>query len=235
MNDREEELRIQMVREALEVVVEPKVASQALLHALARSSVGELGREEDLLAFVGGPLRQALEQRINQALSDEAVDVVLRHLHATVPQLSAPQKSGFGGAGKVAAPDVTARVTVGQAPPRVLVISDEPRIGRGLRAAFAPERIAVATTSYTARLGQLLLGLRPTWVIAEVKSLPVEQGAAFAKSLADDAPGVWCILWGARGALGEISSELKECEVRCTPLDPDEGVDALVDLLRVHG
>ncbi|MEM9190810.1 MAG: hypothetical protein AAGF12_16620 [Myxococcota bacterium] len=213
---------MRLVREALEGLVAPRLASGVIFDALAASADSELPRNQaELLAFVAGPLSRAAERRVGGAQAREMV----RQIETVLSSVSTkPQTTRVGR---------TLEVPIGGGPVVVLLLSRVSGLAVALRAAVGGERLGVRTVADAATATGLALQLKPDLLIVDATNPTDDSVEEVADVMSAVGPTCARLLWGHEErwaqALGQVLTERK---VRYTPVDRREGVDPLLDLVR---
>lgn len=211
-----------LIREALEGLIEPRVASSVIFEALERGGIDALPSDgERLLDFIRGPLRSTTAERVGSSSAD---DVVERLADVLRTALSAPE---------AATGARTVEVLPGAGPVRVLVMGRGSSLAVRLRAALGGDRVAVGAATALPAAEHMATNLRPELVILDaVDPLqdPVEAIVAMLRSLPS---GTTRLVWGGEQPwAGRVSSALDAASISYTPVDRREGVDPLLDLIR---
>ena len=213
---------IQLIREVLEGMLEPLVASAVIFEALAADRANELPSSGvDLLVFTRGPLRAAVERRMGSQTAADAVQGVERLVQRFV---SEPPPDRVG---------ATVEVPVGHGPVRVLIVSSHATLAIALRAALGGEAVGVGSASSVEHATTLLHRLDPALLIVDGLA-PVEGDAGqLALLLADAASACTVLVWGPEEPWGqEVAAGLDARSAVYTPVDQREGVDPLLDFVR---
>ena len=220
------ELAIQVIRETLDTVVAPDIASAALLEALDPYG-GLLPAGDELNGFVQGPLKEALRKRLrggSQAIIDQLESLIAPALANSKP----PPRPLW-------AEKTTAQVAVGDGPVRVLVTASRPGLAIRLRVSVGSHRVAVLTASNAEGTHQMVRDSEPSIIVVDATDPPSSTPDALAQALRKGPGECLCIVWGSNDRLYarhvvrllEGSSTL-----RVAPVDEREGFDPLLDLIR---
>lgn len=211
-----------LVREALEGVMHPNLASSIVFEAMVRGGISELPNDLEAFSdFVHGPLREATAHRIGA--SDAAA--LSSQLSLVVERAAGPWRSS-------ADERATARMDVSAGPVRVLVAS-KGKLAVWLRAALSGDSVAVRSVADVATASDVVPAFTPLLGILDANALPhhadVDSIARWVASL----PVNGRVVWGAENAAaGAVVAALEREGTVCTSIDSRESVEPLVDLIR---
>jgi hypothetical protein len=205
-----------LIREALEGLLEPRIASHVIFEALERGGIESLPSDASLLiGFVEGPLRAATADRAGEAT---AADVVERLTSVLM---------------KAVALDV--EVPVGAGPVRVMVMGRGSSLAVRLRAALGGDRVAIGASTATPAAEHMLNTLRPEIIILDAVDPiqdPVEEVAGF---LARTPAKTTRLVWGREQPwASRLEAALDQATIPYTPVDRRDGVEPLLDLIRAR-
>lgn len=211
-----------LIREALEGLIEPRVASSVIFEALEKGDVDELPEDaEKLLGFIRGPLSLATAERVGETTAE---DVVSRLAEVLERALRRPD---------VTAQSRTVEVPPGTGPVRVLVLGRGTSLAVRLRASLGGDRVAVGAATAIPAAEHLVSNLNPELVVidaADPVQDPLEEVAELLGSLPSSCTR---LVWGREQPWAErIAGALDRGSVAYTPVDRREGVDPLLDLIR---
>ena len=230
MNLERPELRL--VREKLESVLAPDLASSVLFEALAEGDGRPPATGEATLAFVEGALRRVLGRRIR----GETGTLILTDLTELLTAIVGPQLTPVSPMhrGKVVRDmDVTFEITRDKGAVVVLVVGGRDALAARLEAALGPGRIATRTVTTQHELEGQLRASFPPIVLIDAMEFPSIEPVALAMLLERSPPGTIHAIWGADLAYGSmLLGELLARRVSATPLDRREGIEPLLDLVR---
>lgn len=185
-----------LVRESLESVLEPAVASALLFEALSESGEQELPMEaEPLKGFLTNILAPKLAERLGPRMAEDAV----AQLHAIINSaLVRPQRRP--------SQLPTANQRVDQGPVRVLVVASTPLLANRLQAALGPEVFASYVAPTAEACSRILGGLRPPIVIIDATCdlpFPLDELVGLLRRRE-----VLLLVWGADSETGERVTEV---------------------------
>lgn len=231
MNLERPELRL--VREKLESVLAPALASSVLFEALADGDGRPPSTGEGTLAFVKGPLARVLARKIR----GETGTVIVKDLTEMLEAIVGPQLTPVSPAHRnkvVRDMDVTFEITRDKGAVPVLVLASQDALAARLEAALGPGRISTRTVSTKHELeGQLKKTSFAKILLVDAIEFPSIEPVALAALLQSSPPGTIHAIWGADLAYGSVLlGELLEKRVPATPLDRREGIEPLLDLVR---
>lgn len=211
-----------LIREALEGLIEPRIASSVIFEALERGGVVELPSDADeLLGFIKGPLRAATTDRVGAASAADAVDRLTEVLQRALKRPEAAAQSS------------TVEVPAGAGPVRVLVLGRGTSLAVRLRASLGGDRVAVGAATALSAAEHLIQNLNPELVVLDAVD-PIQDSVDGLVSLLGGLPPVCTrLVWGREQPWAErIADSLDAASVSFTPVDRREGVDPLLDLIR---
>lgn len=222
---------MQVIREALESLLEASVASTVLLEAL-----GHLPDDQDLptdaralLEFAEGPLRQTLQHHVGGSQTDLTLDS-LNHILGTALRAVAAgqpeQAKEASGAKTQALPD-----NVG--PTRLLVVARSERMLNRIKAAVGAHRLAAAASSDIGRTATLRQALSPDIIVVDGQDAPNIDPLDLAADLTNCGEHQVVVIWANDQPWGNaVSGALKRqgCEFAACPRSA--GMEPLVDYVR---
>lgn len=211
-----------LIREALEGLIEPRVASSVIFEALELGGVEQLPSDgDDLLGFIQGPLQTATANRVGESTAGDVVDRLTEVLERALRRPDAAGQSR------------TVEVPAGAGPVRVLVMGRGTSLAVRLRASLGGDRVAVGAATALPAAEHLIANLNPELVVVDAADpiqSPVEEVAAL---LARLPPPCIRLVWGREQAWADRMAEaLEAANSSFTPVDRREGVDPLLDLIR---
>ena len=211
-----------LIREALEGLLEPRVASHVLFEALERGGIESLPSDASLLiGFVEGPLRAATAERAGEATAADIVERLTSVLQKAVVMDAAPDVSR------------TVEVPLGAGPVRVMVMGRGSSLAVRLRAALGGDRVAIGASTATPAAEHMVGTLRPEIIILDAVDPiqdAVEDVAAF---LARVPAKTTRLVWGREQPwASRLADALDQATVPYTPVDRRDGVEPLLDLIR---
>lgn len=223
---------LRLVREKLESVLAPELATSVLFEALAEVGGQPPASAEATLALVEGPLSRVLRRRVRGPDGD----LIVAELVELLNQIARPALTSVTPAarGKARELDITLEIQLGPGAVAVLVLGANENLAMRLEAALGPRRIATRTLS---TLGELKAQLRaaafPPIVLVDSVEFPTIEPAELAAALQQSPAGTVHAIWGADLAYGAVVlGELVERRMPATPLDRREGIEPFLDLVR---
>jgi hypothetical protein len=217
-----------MVREVLEGVVSPTVATALLFEALESSGQAPPGSVEEMRSFAKGPLNEAVRRRIRDSDASEIrerVDVLLaRALDVGSLELDVDVDGEDGAA--------TAQMTVVRDPVPVVVLSARPAFAERLVACLGDDRVETIAVSDEAALSKAVFAHSALVVVLDgVAPAPVD-GAALAAALRRLPNGATTILWASETEAGAaLRAELDRAGAPVVTLGRADGIEPLLDLV----
>ena len=211
-----------LIREALEGLLEPRVASHVIFDALERGGVDSLPSDaKELIGFVEGPLRAATSERAGDATAADVVERLTSVLQKAVALDAAPDISR------------TVEVPVGAGPVRVMVMGRGSSLAVRLRAALGGDRVAIGASTATPAAEHMVATLRPEIIILDAVDPiqdPVDDVAGF---LGRVPAATTRLVWGREQPwASRLAAALDAATVPYTPVDRRDGVEPLLDLIR---
>ncbi|MCB9591732.1 MAG: hypothetical protein H6719_03275 [Sandaracinaceae bacterium] len=224
---------VQLVRETLEGIVEPSVATSVLFESLSRWGRGVPKGAEQVLELVQGPLRELLTHR----LGPEAEPA----LATLVAQLTALASDDLGDfevdiefdddpVGEDAA--MTAQMQAVSVPVVVLVVAGYREFANRLNAAIGRERVHTITIGDVEELRRTAFSANPQIVVVDSAQPAAIRPSDLARALKGLPDRVISFVWG------EDTSYGRELRVRADQLDAtvlylarNEGIEPLLDLV----
>jgi hypothetical protein len=236
MADDRTEPQLQLIRESLEGVLAPGIASAALLEAL--ETYGERMPQEpsELQEFARGSLRAAVQRRAGADVAEEVTHQLGNMLVAfSGGAPDEPEPEGRVTREGRALGNLTTVSGSGPGTARMVVVAGSTGLAVRLRTAVGGERLALLTTHDPSRLYGFVTDLNASLVLYDATDSPQGDVSEFVEALAKLPPDVVRIVWSSgEPEASRIVHELEERDVRVTPLDRREGVDPLLDLLRAR-
>lgn len=177
------EQRMRIVREGLEGVMDPAVATDALFQALsAVRDLSALHGARGFETFVGGPLKDAVGERIGHVNASSTIDQicdVLKH----VPCPERDEKD-------------TLEVPLSEGPVRVLLLAGTAKLGITLRAELGGDKIALAHAEGLDRASRVVADFDPEVIVID-GSGPPHIATPELLDLLRTARGATCVLWAS--------------------------------------
>jgi len=211
-----------LIREALEGLIEPRVASSVIFEALELGGVEQLPSDGDeLLGFIRGPLQRATADRVGESTAGDVVDRLSEVLERALKRPDAAAQSR------------TVEVPAGAGPVRVLVMGRGTSLAVRLRASLGGDRVAVGAATALPAAEHLIANLNPELVVLDAVD-PIQSTVDEVSGLlARLPPACTRLIWGREQAWADRMAEaLDSAGSSFTPVDRREGVDPLLDLIR---
>lgn len=214
---------VHVIREALECVLAPEVASAVFFESL-NGPAGVPETKDEVILMVRGPLLAALVERVDEA---EASRVIQQILNALEPmQTSAVRASRED--------DATLALPKDRRPVKVWVLSAGGGFAMRLRFVLGPDR---AEVTHAAHLGALLAEPTPGpgFVIIDASDFPPEDANAIAQALATLPSATTRVVWASELPYGQRCEEaFREAASPALTLSRTEGIEPLLDLIRAR-
>lgn len=208
------------MREELLGVASEEVVASLVFGAMELARLDDLPADvEGFVALVEGPLHDVVVRRLGL----ERARVVTARIVERLTQ----DEPGF----REATTRRTAKLDVGDGPLAVLVISTRP-LASWLRAALAADFVDVRSLAAVSGADALVARLRPALIIVDASEEGLKDPPlAVARWLA--AQKAARLVWAGEGAWArELATALGRLGVEHVPVDPDEGISPLLDLVR---
>ena len=214
---------LRLIREALESVLAPTIASSVLFEALSASG-GQLPSDtQACLALVHGPLREVLARRARASDAAAIIEDIERTLGALSPS-PPPRKRDL---------EITAAVPLGDEPVLVFVFAASAAFAQRLEAALGPLRVATVPCPDVEKMRKALRYAAPAVALLDAPDFPGIETHELAAELATLPVTSVRAIWGADTPYGAaIMRELMERGAHPTPFDRREGIEPLLDLIR---
>lgn len=208
---------MRIVREGLEGLMEPGLATATVLDAM-----GELERWADLADpvgvedFVKGPLRLAVRARLGSVAAADVTDRVCQML-AMVRAQTAPD---------------TREVPFAEGPVRVLLLGTSARLGVTLRAQIGGSRLALGHASDLPQARTMLSRLEPEMLVIDASDPPDGNVADLLLLLTEVPQEATIVLFGSEQPWGaRVLSMRFRNQAQLLPLERTAGLDPLVDMV----
>lgn len=227
------DVHLQVIREALEGIVQPKLASEALFEALAHYEPEELADRDAMSTLVSMHLRDALAKRVGTDAADGAIEHISQIL-ATI--LAAPAPGPQDRATLEWETHSTLEIMRGTGPVQLVVCAANARLANHLSAAVGASRLITATVrdAYEAKI--VVEGMEPEIFLFDGANLPADKPDALASSVKKASANMWIVVWSAdMPEERALMSALHQRSVNVTSFDREEGVGPLIDLIRSRG
>jgi hypothetical protein len=219
-----------MVREVLEGVVSPAVATSVLFEALEASGRPPPATLDEMRTFAEGPLDAALRKRLRDGDASQ-VRVLVGELF----------ERALGGDGGDVDIDVdlgdddataTAQMSVVTRPVPVVVLSATPQFAERLHACLGEDRVKSIPASDEATLSKGVFAYSALVVVIDAVAPARVDGAALAAALRRLPNGATTVIWGSETEHGHSLVEtLVRGGASAITLDRGEGIEPLLDLV----
>lgn len=230
---RDQEVHLQVIREALEGIVQPQLASEALFEALAHYEPDELADRDAMNTLVTMHLRAALERRVGKDSADAAIDHV-SGLLSTILAAPAPRQEDRSTLEWET--HSTLEIMRGTGPVQLVVCAASPRLANHLSAAVGASRVITATVrdAYETRI--VVEGMEPEIFLFDGANLPPDSPNVLAAAVKNASANMWIVVWSAdMPEERALLAALNQLGVSVTSFDREEGVGPLIDLIRSRG
>lgn len=219
-----------MVREVLEGVVSPAVATSVLFEALEASGRPPPSTLDEMRLFAEGPLDAALRKRLRDGDASQ--------VRALVGELFERALGSDGGEVDI---DVdlgdddataTAQMSVVTRPVPVVVLSSTPHFADRLLACLGEDRVKSVAASDEATLSKGVFAYSALVVVIDAVSPARVDGAALAAALRRLPNGATTVIWGSETDHGNtLVDALVRGGASAITLARSEGIEPLLDLV----
>lgn len=220
-----------IVREVLEGVVSPTVATALLFEALEDAESNPPSSLEEMRAFARGPLDSAVRRKVRH---EEASEIAQR-----VDDLLRRSIEGDGLAIDVEfeAPDAsdvtaTAQMKTVTRPVPVLVVSSQPAFAERLRACLGEDRVEAIAVADAGGLTRAMFAHAPVFVVVDATNpVPIDE-AVLTMVLLRSPDSTTPVLWASDSRCGQDLERRAEREgVRVVSIGRGHGIEPLLDLV----
>lgn len=219
------ELGMRLIREGLEAVIEPEVASAVVFDALEWENAADLpGTHEELLQFLRGSVKKAAAVR----LADDAVQQAVARAEELLKQTFANVGTPTSNAGAT-----TVRLPMIEGPVRVILLSKSASLGVRLRAALGGERIRLQVCGTVEQLARMKERMQPDVFIMSADGIDGAAPGPLQVFVNDLPKTTTSVVWGSEvPALSKVINALEQSKRPILVMDRRAGVDPLLDVIR---
>ncbi|MBX3272588.1 MAG: hypothetical protein KF729_20175 [Sandaracinaceae bacterium] len=221
---------VQLVRETLEGIVEPSIATSVLFESLSRWGRGVPRGPEQVLELVQGPVRELLERRIGPS-AGPALDALIAQLEAIAAGDELEVEIDFD---EPEEPDgaLTAQMLAVSVPVVVLVVAGYREFATRLTASIGRERVHTLTVGDVEELRRTTFSASPQVVVVDAAQPAAIRTADLARALKDLPDRVISFVWGEDTSYGrELRARAEQLGASALYLDRGEGIEPLLDLI----
>lgn len=225
------EAEIQLVRESLEGILEPKTATAVLFSALSTWDKGVPENADEVLEFVRGSLKALLHERIGPSAESalERLEQQLLQIAAGEDDLSVEIDLDEGADEEDAMTVVTKAVSL---PVSVLVLAGDSEFALRLTASIGLDRVHAYTVADVAELRHATFSENPLLVVVNAAHPPEEHPAHVASAIRGLPDATLAVVWGQETSYGrEVQAHIEQLGSDALFLDRDEGIEPLLDLV----
>jgi hypothetical protein len=228
-----------MVREALEGVVSPTVATTLLFEALESSGTSPPTTLEEMRTFATGPLQDAVRRKLRDddasqvrmrvsALFTRATD---RRAPGTASEVDVDVDLDFGGEGEDGATS-TAVMTVVKRPVPVVVLSARSTFAERLVVCLGEDRVKTIPVTDEAALSKNVFAYSALVVVLDGAAPTPVDGASLAAALRRLPNGATTIVWASDAEGGTaLANALDRAGASAVTLGRGDGIEPLLDLI----
>ena len=208
--------------------------------ALLFESLTEWGTQvpetrDDVMAFLRGPVRKQLVERLGQgrsiaalieaenalAIIDSGDDVPLRQRPSTIPPPRSSSTSTW------------TLKPIKKRPVQVVVLGANAEFRDALQGALGPSLVRINSTNTADRLDSTLDGERVDLILVDATAPATPKAVPLARQLAELSKSVLSAIWGAESDFGrELARAFEATGTPCVPIPSGEGITPFVDLVR---
>lgn len=233
MNAANDQFSMRMLREALEGVLSPDLATSLLFDAL--EPYGSLLPEgnDALLALARGPLHAAISKRVGDseaaAVLERVEELIARSARSQMPDQPIPDF--FAEDERLA---TTTRMPVLRDAMTVLIVAAGQSLSLRLEAALGGETVLSYVISSPQAIRQKLRSSdAPYMALLDATDFPQIDVALLADIFADGAPTLVRAIWGAELPYGRaVATAMNQRGVPPIELKRSDGVESLLDVIR---
>lgn len=224
-----------MVREALEGVVSPTIATTLLFEALEASGKPPPGSLEEMRAFATGPLDDAVRKRMRDSDASqirERVGLLFnRALDGDVMDVDVDVDFA-GQDGEEADGTATAQMMVVSRPVPVVVLSGRSEFAERLVVCLGEDRVKTIAVTDEAALSKAVFAYSALIVVLDGASPVKVDGAVLAAALRRLPNGATTIIWASETEGGiALSASLESAAAAAVTLGRTDGIEPLLDLI----
>ncbi len=226
-----------MVREALEGVVSPTMATTLLFEALEASGRPPPRTIEQMRAFASGPLDHAVRQRLRDEDASQIrdqVDALFARALARSPRTASVEVELDVELDDEEQTDgtETAQMTTVARPVPVVVLTAREEFADRLVLCLGHDRVKTIAVVDDAALSKAVFAYDALVVVLDGASPTSADAAAVAAALRRLPNGATTIVWGSEAAGGAtLTKALDRAGAACVPLGRSDGIEPLLDLI----
>jgi len=224
------DLGMQIIREALESYLEPKMAALIVFGALQGQPDENLPQTaEGLMDFARGALALELTRRVGQAEATVVVSNLQAILGAALGSASPPRRRERHRPSQAA----THALPDGSGPVKIVVVARSRRLMNQLRAAIGAHLVAAAATSDLKTLEELRRSLGPDVVVIDGQDAADIRPPDLATAMADARGRPLVLIWASDQPWGNaVSRAFDEHGTPFAMIARTEGHEPLLDYVR---
>lgn len=221
---------IRLIRETLEGVLSPPIASTLLFEALAERGGAVPTTHEAILALVRGPIAERLRAR----LGDDMTQTVLEQLDAMLASIApSPGPAHAARRRPVRHDERTRDIELSSETLPVYVLSSSRGFTETLSAALGPHVMSGVHVADGAMFDERLEQVPPAFVLVNALDFPAIDPGRLADRLAALPADLVKAIWGSDLPYGVAAiAAAEERGVHLTPFDREEGIAPLMDMIR---
>lgn len=221
---------VELVRESLEGIFEPTVATSVLFTALSTWGKGVPENADEVLELVRGPLKDLLYERLGGR-----AEGALERLEEQLLQIAASDvglEVELDLEGDEAEEAMTAQMLSVNEPVSVLILAADPRFGERLTASIGFERVHAFTVTSVAELRHATFSANPLIVVVDAARPPAEPPPDVANAIRALPDATLAVVWGEETSYGrEVRVRIEQGGADALFLDRVEGIGPLLDLV----
>jgi len=230
----ERDIHLQVIREALEGVVQPKIATEALFEALTDYEPEELADPDTLYTMLTMHLRASLERRVGA----EPANAAIEHVAAVLERILAPSAAASESDRTTQEFEAHATLEImrGTGPVQLVVCAAGPRLAKHLMAAVGANRVTTATVRNSYETKIVVEEMEPEIFVFDGANLPSDEPDALAAAVKSASANMWIVVWSSdMPEERALMAAFEKRGVPATSFDREEGVGPLIDLIRSRG
>lgn len=220
-----------LLREALEGVVTPEVATALLFAALERAGGAPPGSLEEARGFARGALAETMRERVPEGDASR----ILQRIEERLAHPRGPESIDVDvdpDAWGEEDPTATKQMLVVRKPVPVVVISAGGSFAERLVMCLGEDRVRAVATGDEASLRKAVFAYSPLIVLVDGVGPTSMDAGALTAALHDVPDSAMPVLWGSEtGWSRSILPRFEGAGVRLVTLDRREGIEPLLDLV----
>lgn len=223
---------VQLVRETLEGIVEPAIATSVLFESLSRWGKGVPEGAEEVLQLVRGPLAELLEARLGPAARGALAELEAQLGDLVQPEMDVDVEIDLDDDSADDPNEMTTQMAAVKVPVKVLVMAGYGQFAQRLNAAIGAERCHAVTVSSVEELTRTVFRLSPQIVVIDASQPAAIRAQDLSQAIKGLPDAMLSFVWSADSHYGrDLRSQLLQMGCDTMFLDRREGIEPLLDLV----